>query len=349
MLAPSRALPPGMSPAMSSPPTNPSSSSLSDPDDLSDHPISPNGIPSDDDASIKENDTEASTERLDITPNKPQNHFPTDFDTAASMQDTATEPDDFDDLVDPPASQQSQNGPNGFSTLHQPSQKFPPTNLSGIKRKHSSSLSEPDDDTLSIAAPARKRISASRPSTADVIASRSLSPDAIAEEAVEAADEVAAHDDDAHVLGSDETAQDEAARSDVDIVEDHGVTVERDKNEQAVQEQADKDLSAPSDLAEPKAAAPDEELDDDEATKVDAEAEPEPEPEAEVEAEAEAEDDEAEVSTRNDDESVLDPSQRQTGRVTRSGNADPATVAKKKAAMDALVPIENLFAVFRDK
>ncbi|KAI9662142.1 MAG: hypothetical protein M1831_002838 [Alyxoria varia] len=301
MLAQPDTAPREASPAMS----DGLSSSLSELDYLPEEPKSPEEAGSED-AADSENDTEAETERLVPSPNKPSRSSGLET-TVDVMDDTKDENEDAegDDDNEPTLKGSLLNEDDVANVTRNenlvPAEIRSPTSTAGTKRKRSSSLTEPIDDKISDLEPPRKRPS--------IQMADSTMETAGLDEATHTMPSAAL--DVAPGKQADSNPDEQAAEVQEELEEDQEEAVanqapfrRKSKRRQAEDPQEDVQMQTSE-------------------TNMEIEGPVEPEPEDEEHVNADEED--VDAPAREDE------------------------IARKKEAFEALAPIEEQFAIFRDK
>ena len=300
------------------------SSSLSELDYLPEEPKSPEEAGSED-AADSENDTEAETERLDPSPNKPPR--PPGGETIVDVMDDTKDAnvDAEGDGDDEPTLKRSLLNEEDLANVTRnqhivDAEIRSPTSTAGTKRKRSSSLTEPGDDKLSDLEPPRKR-----PSTQ--MAGSTLETAELEEPAHDIpamASEVAPHEQtdgipDPHA----DEVQAEPRTDSEEALANHAPTRRKSKRRQAEDPQEDDPVEASGTNGGTEGPV-----------------------EAEPEEEQAHPDDEDVDATAHEDESAF---KNRFSGFSIEEFANSELVARKKDAFEALAPIEEQFAIFRDK
>lgn len=303
------------------------SSSLSDLEEIPEDRQETETRDASDNDSMKENDTEAETERIDPSPRKSRKlaaeaagkeefDFKSDAVDSSARIEEAIEPPEMESLspvltADAIAVGNDEPAIGDFEDLEGTLAR---ENQSPRKRKRSSPLSELDDKDFQDSQPVRKRSASARLAVANVSAASQTSK----------TNNVTEEQEDVTMRDSSELSAEEDGVA--KVKDDIDATIVEEDNRRAAGDEPDSPRSSGE---------------ADEATKTleEAEEEPVPEPGGDLdEAEAAAKSEEERMSSLTHERDRL-----------HQPCADKLAVARKRLAMDDLKPIENRFAIFRDR
>lgn len=256
---------------------------------------------------IKDNDTEAETERLEFTPRKPLNstvNHNDDDENPPTSSAISIDPVDLPQYRNhsPPPLDFNMNGMSSPPRRSLTPQRESSNDLTGRKRKRTSSLSPVENGASLVLEPSKKRTSSARYASAISLShTRALSKRISHEQEIQRESAI------------DENLSDDGA---VDMTVDTNVV------DDPMEEDIPKPLPDPMNRDTLEDAEAVEDLED----KLEEDAEAEAEAEDEDNIRPEGDEDEVDLAAKSE-----------------------AELVRKKTAYDALQPIEDLFAIFRDK